>query len=656
MAEKIVYELDLDTLKFTKAADNAKESVGKIGKEGVAGFKGLQTSFSSVIKTVGLFAGAAYAASKALDLVFQGENVNKLNDQFERLSKNAGVSASAIKKGFLEAAEGEISATRAVQILNTAVSQLGVNANKIPQIMQIAKSASEITGDSAEEAFNKITNAIVTGRTMALKQMGIFIDAKKAVENYARSLGVAAGALTEADKRQAIMNAALTQGKEKFKGMTSEVDPATKGFERLKATMVDLVSTIGQVVAQAGGALSGFFEFISSRAKTVNQILRDAFNLKPETTEEAQQRIYDIQFALMKLQEQAESEKQMTGQVSQNISDQILKRTQELNQAREAMTEVMAKENAKPEAGKNFADQEDENARERAENQKKINDKFTQDLTAMRERNLEGMRQNAQSELEVEESTAALKFNIEQQYALQREQLSQNKDLTDQQRRLMEVELENQKNQQLMQLDQQLFDSKQRALDNYLNASETTAQGFARAFEVGSKKAAMELGKGVELGKRAFDSLGSNASQAFMDIGSGAKSGADALRGFMFGAIGDIAQAFGQQILLASLFPPNPVGIAAGGALLALSGFLKSQSSGSKLGDAGPSMGTGSVDGFGTNPATMDLQEKQEKKTATIVIQGNYFDTDQSRQRLTEMVRESGDFTDFKVNSIGLGG
>ncbi len=142
-------------------------------------------------------------------------------------------------------------------------------------------------------------------------------------------------------------------------------------------------------------------------------------------------------------------------------------------------------------------------------------------------------------------------------------------------------------------------------------------------------------------------------------MGSGSKDAGDAIKGFLFGSIGDVAVAHGTEILLSSIWPPNPVGIAAGGALIAFGEALASvgQSSGASAPSAssGGSSGGASATGLDQSQAAASTASPQaaQAKSLTVAISGNIFETDQTRTRLMDMIRQAGDFTDFNLKQIG---
>jgi hypothetical protein len=87
--------------------------------------------------------------------------------------------------------------------------------------------------------------------------------------------------------------------------------------------------------------------------------------------------------------------------------------------------------------------------------------------------------------------------------------------------------------------------------------------------------------------------------------------------------------------------------------LIALSGFLRSQGGGSSGGGGGGGSVSGGGDG-GSASLTTDsgqpaVSEKAQNKAVTIQVMGNYFETEQTKTRLVEMIREASDATDFTI-------
>ena len=144
-------------------------------------------------------------------------------------------------------------------------------------------------------------------------------------------------------------------------------------------------------------------------------------------------------------------------------------------------------------------------------------------------------------------------------------------------------------------------------------------------------------------------------------MGEGAESGADIMKGFMLNSIADIAQAQGEEMLAAALV--NPAYAAAGAGLLVLSGAIRAAAGGlGKSSMGGTSFGGGDYGGVGSQSSFADqgavnqLQpEVQPKKTVHINVMGHYFETEQTKMALLQMIRENSDATDFIYNQISPG-
>lgn len=265
----------------------------------------------------------------------------------------------------------------------------------------------------------------------------------------------------------------------------------------------------------------------------------------------------------------------------------------------------------------------------------------------------------ADSEDKYEELYAEKKKLLDAQYEQEKAQLIQNELLNQEQKNQALEQMQAQHEAKMSQMQAQSMAEQNKVIDNYVNHSTGAADAFARGFASASMKAKNSLTNFGAQGAAVSGMLTSHMSTAFMEMGEGSKKGSAIMKEAMLGMIGDIAQYYGTMMLAAGIFPPNPAALAGGAALLVLAGYLKSKSGGGMTSSGGGSIGGGSADlGAPAMQATdtsssMAQQNQQQQKNVSLVVQGNYFDTDQTRTRLTELVRESLDSTDFSVRKIG---
>src|SRR6185312_3138057 len=160
-----------------------------------------------------------------------------------------------------------------------------------------------------------------------------------------------------------------------------------------------------------------------------------------------------------------------------------------------------------------------------------------------------------------------------------------------------------------------------------------------------------------------FQDLTQASVQMFEDIGKGQQSAGEIAKKFLFGFLGQRAIAEGTIMFMSGIWPPNPVALAGGGALIALGAFLESQSGGSdsssmptppSSSDLGGSAGGVTASSGGVDNSRPSVQTAQQQKAVSIHIQGHYFDTDQTRMALVQMVRDNQDATDYNVDKIGV--
>lgn len=189
--------------------------------------------------------------------IFEGEQLAALNQQFELLATNAGLSAEALKQGLATSSGGLINEQELITSANKAIVELGQSAKQLPEIMDLARKSSAVFGTSITEQFDRISAAIATGNARALRNVGIVVDQNKAFKEFAQSLGVGVDALSRAGRAQAILDAAITQGKESLNGINLNIKENTNNWLQIKAAISDVGDIITKVVNDIFGPMLG---------------------------------------------------------------------------------------------------------------------------------------------------------------------------------------------------------------------------------------------------------------------------------------------------------------------------------------------------------------------------------------------------------------
>lgn len=648
-------------------------------KEALMTLKGLQDSFEAIGSaknlaplaghlgkiggTVAILGASFLALKTTIDLVFEGENIKQINAQFEMLTKNAGVAGDVLKDALEKAAKGLVDDEELLKAANKSLLTFEGSARQLPEIFDLARKATSMFGGNLVSNFEAINQAIATGNQRALKNMGIIVDSDEAYKKYAASVGTTVAGLTDNEKKQAMLNAVLDKGKTAFQGINEDLKKNQNLWEQLKVTLGDIKDVAAIAVEKtAGGSMSAFLTAARNGATSLKLALLSTFG----TTEEKAKSNKEILLANIAHQEAALKGFELS---AASASDKDITRKKQLNEAiagtQGELKKLRFEYGLLQEEERKLGDQQTDNAKkshkiseEDLERQRKRRlqvSMFEQSLSQMQLARIESEKR-ANADEEMSEMLLSEQISIiRQQSEAKKAEIAESGKFTTQQAYMLEEQIAQETEARIRDLYRQRDEAHAQALDNMVRDSETASEGIANSFKSGARKAAMELKNSGKTGELVFSSFKKHSTAALLAMGDGSKSAGEAMKGFLFGAIADIAEAKGQVMLLSGIWPPNPAAIAGGAALIVLAGFLRGQAGG-KGGGGGGGIGGASGGGAATTDVTgekPDVPDIPKKKEVTIQVQGHYFETEQTRTRLMDLVREATDATDFKYVQIG---
>ena len=296
------FKLDLDIKDFTDAGLRAQGIIEKIGDSGnLTGLLEGLVQTGALLGSVGI---AAFAFKETLDLVGQGEEIQRITTQFEELSKQAGIAPEKLKQGLEKSARGLIDTTDLLKIANESLVKLGSGADRLPEIMDLALKATQVYGGDAKSNFENISNAIANGNVRMLKHYGITIDLVKAQKDFAAANGITANELSATGKQQAVLNAALEQGAERFKNIQIDLNTTKNLFQEIKVTFTEVGETIALVVERTvGPALRSVLSWVRDVAHSFKTFISGSDLEKTESQiSDFQNRIKELNSQISKLQ------------------------------------------------------------------------------------------------------------------------------------------------------------------------------------------------------------------------------------------------------------------------------------------------------------------------------------------------------------------
>lgn len=662
--DQIKFELDLDASKFKEGIEGARMALEAMAKSS----KALDEAMSQ-LKGLGEIAAVLYGAFKILQAVvgsvFEAENIKAVNQQFEILAKNAGVAGDALKEGLVKAAGGLVDDTDLIQAANKALVSMGDSANKLPDIMGLARKATAAFGGDLKNNFEAITQAVSTGNMKMLKGMNIVVDSEEAMRRYAMSIGRTASQLTETERRHALLNAVLDKGKTAFEGVSDSVREAHNTWAQTVVMLKQVGETLTLVFEKTWGEtvrkyLSGIREIASDTKKFIEYLY--GTESKEDQIQRVSKEIVQLKAHLIDLE--AGKRGWWDSVFGPSIQEQISKtRSQieiaqmELNGLKNAASSPVE---VKATAGRGGIETPEQRAARLRDAQ--LDTKFAADYLKLQEQQLEFSEKIATSKAEWDNLEMSRRVTMEAQRdaELRAAQARYDSGLIDANNfQLAKEQIELQFMQRREEMRRTEEQRQLEIYDNQLRNAQNVGAGIGAAFRQGGAQAAAGMKNFGQQGQMMFKSFEKNSVSALQAFGAGTATASEAAKGFLFGMLADVAEAYGRMMMLTAFetFPAiNVPKLAAGAALVALSGFLRSQASGKSAGVGAPSggVGGGAMGGVaGAAPEANVAQQETQKKSVTIAIQGNYFDTDQTRTRLLELVREASDATDYKYVQIG---
>jgi|LakMenEpi12Oct12_1017442.scaffolds.fasta_scaffold00240_3 hypothetical protein len=213
----------------------------------------------------------ARAGQFLLDQVLNGEKIDAINKRFDTLAKQQMINAEALRAGIAQASGGTVDLEDALQAAGRALINLQVGAAQIPQLFELAKKASAAFGTDTVENFERIQQAIISGNTRSLKEIGLFINAEEAYKRLASSIGELPKNLSEAGRQQAILNEIIRVGGDRFKNISQSISPVQESLKVLGVSFNELSDTVSLFLKNVlGPVLQGVFQNLANSFDILN--------------------------------------------------------------------------------------------------------------------------------------------------------------------------------------------------------------------------------------------------------------------------------------------------------------------------------------------------------------------------------------------------
>lgn len=179
----------------------------------------LSETTKKVLKWVWVAATAVAWTMVALwkSFVDSAMEAEPLERSFNRLAESAWIASDEMLDAMKKASKWTVSDTKLMSAANTALSLNVVkSADDMATLMEIARVKGQAMWRSMEEALDDIVRWLWRSSPMILDNLWIVIKQSEAQEIYAKELWKTVDQLTEAEKKQALVNAVVKQWKEEL--------------------------------------------------------------------------------------------------------------------------------------------------------------------------------------------------------------------------------------------------------------------------------------------------------------------------------------------------------------------------------------------------------------------------------------------------------
>lgn len=255
---------------LSNASGGLSRSLGSVMSNGLGSAAAIGKIALAAGAAIGVFVLLKKAVESVMNLLKDmaggGAELATLNTAIGAVAKNSGVSSKAVNDFTQELSNVNIFGAQAKQaILNLLNAQLPLNESTI----QLAKSAQNIAtayGKDTAETFSLMSRAISTLNPILLEQYGITENLPLIYDRYAAQIGKTASALTEYEKKLAVVNLINQKGAQ-FAGVYADAQGnVQKKFEQLKSRISTVTGALGTALQPALYAIIAPLERIATEA------------------------------------------------------------------------------------------------------------------------------------------------------------------------------------------------------------------------------------------------------------------------------------------------------------------------------------------------------------------------------------------------------
>ena len=196
----------------------------------------------------------------------QASKVESMSNAFNTLSGAGEDSREALQR-LEQATNGTMSQFNLFQQANNAMV-LGVskNSKEMAEMFDIAQRLGRALGRDTASSVESLVTGIGRQSRLMLANIGIIVKSDEAYESYAKTLGINVEQLTDAEKKQAFLNATMESARAKVKTLGDETFTSQDVYDELSSATTNLATATGNLLAPRMTQMAKFFTNVAKSA------------------------------------------------------------------------------------------------------------------------------------------------------------------------------------------------------------------------------------------------------------------------------------------------------------------------------------------------------------------------------------------------------
>ncbi len=241
--------------------NNLNKAQTRLGQSSASAGRSFSSQAQGLGGLVAAYAGAAattFALQQAFDKLAKSARTIQTLEGLNTLASSVGASGSQLLESVREITKAQLTIADSAAQINLSLSA-GFNTQQIERLSGVALKASRALGRDLNDAYTRVVRGSAKMETELLDELGIYTKIEPATRAYAAAIGKSVTSLSEFERRQAFVNAVITEGERKYAGINTTLATTAEKLEAFGTKMLDIAMLFGMELVQKLEPIIDFF-------------------------------------------------------------------------------------------------------------------------------------------------------------------------------------------------------------------------------------------------------------------------------------------------------------------------------------------------------------------------------------------------------------